>query len=241
MKNQTFSYKHRFGFTLIELLVVISIIALLIAILLPALGMARASAQDAQCMANEKQVYTSAFAWAAENNDRLPGPSLVGSYSYRMAPDTAPPPDSYWGRFGIPTQETYGLAAVLGDGEFMPGQSESWVCPRTTERFSSLGNTYTFLAAKFLDVLPTFKYGINTTEQAYLWDTYNLGEGRPGKADGGGAKPIPTAEQVNVHDKNAPNALQATFAVYIDGHVGLRKYQSENNQSKNNTTATTTP
>ena len=46
----------RKAFTLIELLVVISIIALLIAILLPALGAARSSARNAQCLSNVRQL-----------------------------------------------------------------------------------------------------------------------------------------------------------------------------------------
>ncbi len=241
MKTGRLHNKYPLGFTLIELLVVISIIALLIAILLPALGRARDSARDAQCLSNLRQAYTASFAWATENKDKLPGPSLVGSYSYRMAPGTVAPPESQWGRFGIPNEETYGLAAVLDDGGFMDGQSDAWVCPRNIERFAILGNTYSFLAASFLDRLPTTEFGRSTTEQFYIWDTYNLVEGRPGRADGGNPPVITTNEQVNIHDKTAKNALNSTNAVYIDGHVALRKFATEANAGQSSTGNNNTP
>jgi prepilin-type N-terminal cleavage/methylation domain-containing protein/prepilin-type processing-associated H-X9-DG protein len=57
------------GFTLIELLVVISIIALLIAILLPALGAARKSARDLQCLSNLRGLMAASFSYGTDYND----------------------------------------------------------------------------------------------------------------------------------------------------------------------------
>lgn len=57
------------GFTLIELLVVISIIALLIALLLPALGAAREVAKSSQCLSNFRQMGIAAAAYQIDNND----------------------------------------------------------------------------------------------------------------------------------------------------------------------------
>lgn len=72
--------KDRRAFTLIELLVVISIIALLIALLLPALGSARRSAQDIQCLSNQKQQGVAFHVYAADHGGRLLVGDNIGRY-----------------------------------------------------------------------------------------------------------------------------------------------------------------
>jgi prepilin-type processing-associated H-X9-DG protein/prepilin-type N-terminal cleavage/methylation domain-containing protein len=72
------------GFTLVELLVVIGIIALLIAILLPALSRAREQANMIKCMATLRSMAQAAHAHAAEHQGYMP---IAGRFSGRASPE----------------------------------------------------------------------------------------------------------------------------------------------------------
>jgi prepilin-type N-terminal cleavage/methylation domain-containing protein/prepilin-type processing-associated H-X9-DG protein len=77
------------AFTLVELLVVIGIIALLISILMPALGQARRKAQAVMCMSNIKQIYTAMQMFAQDNKGQLPRPYFVGDLGMSSPTDPA--------------------------------------------------------------------------------------------------------------------------------------------------------
>src|SRR5215510_16068078 len=99
------------GFTLIELLVVIAIIAILAAMLLPALSNAKARAQGTMCLSNLKQLQLGWFMYGDDNGGKIP--QNIASNSGRLTSNPLDPnaqpgaPNASW---------------VLGD----VGGSPSW-------------------------------------------------------------------------------------------------------------------
>ena len=74
--------KSRRAFTLMEVLVVISIIALLMAILVPALGLARRTANNMQSQTQLRAIQNSFVIYAERNNDWYPGVDAQGNATY---------------------------------------------------------------------------------------------------------------------------------------------------------------
>jgi prepilin-type N-terminal cleavage/methylation domain-containing protein len=96
------------AFTLIELLVVISIIALLIALLLPALGNARAAGRSVVCLSQMRQIYLAEAMYAQDNRDWVVGHDAHDYYPYWHSGDSWPwSGTGYWVRQYLSSYEVW--------------------------------------------------------------------------------------------------------------------------------------
>lgn len=153
------------GFTLVELLVVIGIIAVLIAILLPALNRAREQALSVRCLANLRQAGIYAHMYAADHGGVIPqglsegrktsGGGNVNDWWYKFYEATGSEryQDLLNGNLTCPKNRAtaYPFAFVVNTGN--PGEF-------TTKPYGTFTNSYTFRGIRMSSIKGSYRYAI---------------------------------------------------------------------------------
>ncbi len=160
-------YRDSSGFTLIELLVVISIIALLLAILLPVLSHAKESTKRIVCLSNIRQI---GIAWQMYLDDS-PGEMFPDDTTSMPPPNEANSPRSWWnygGQAGYGSDPTWD---VNTDNRWLTPYIRDmavYECPsenRGVNHFPAWGTSYPWNVAGLCGHPPAWRWGRRHIEE----------------------------------------------------------------------------
>lgn len=213
---------YRQAFTLVELLVVIGIIALLVAMLLPALNKAREASKAANCLSNLRQINTAFILFAHENKGFLPqiGSAGTGSETHTINGTNYTVPVRWFGGWYGPKKTFHPPASMLA--KYLGSATVSG-CPSFEvddvfrPEYGPVDYAYNAIFARHRDwaIGGTLRNGLGvklskirrSSEKAVVWDSARLNSGRLdrtpwGYPTTGNPNPDPDQTDPNFHGRH---------------------------------------
>lgn len=224
----------RVAFTLVEVLVVIAVIAILIALLLPAVNRARQQSQLVACKSNLQQIGLATRMYANDYDDKYPDAYTVGGAPFRRGPGETNPSDP----FSLP--ETFGLPALYAELNYLKHATGVWLCPAAGERMQAYKNTYIWATLGTAPAQYKSKQRGNpkSWETFWVYDNFANEPFREGFRRGAQSLTVLPTEQWRFPHRyrgpivtgrevgNGNSRRGAINVLFIDGHVGMALYTS---------------
>jgi prepilin-type N-terminal cleavage/methylation domain-containing protein len=173
--------RHR-AFTLIELLVVISIIALLVGILLPALGAARRTAQQVKCLNNLRQIGLATITYADNYDGHFP----------EMRANSAGDRNTWYTN----------LTPYMAGGRVLTEDMSASMSAEEQARYNALWQDFACPAEEQAEI-PQLVQGVQRTYGIHTATTHNAG--KQSYAKGYGVSDWGTGETRKIHEATSPS------------------------------------